>query len=102
MADQLYRVIVTGWVIKRDEWDWTIKDENQPFRLDDFIVTPRVKFKKVQDIVEGEVFLKKVKFPGPRGIGTLEMYVEKETYDQMKEEYGDVMLEGDEEGELTG
>jgi len=94
MADQLYRVIVNGWVIKKDymdhpaQWDWTMKE-----RWDDFIVTPQVKFKKVQEVVEGEPFLKKVRIPGPQGIGTLEMYVEKTTYDKLKEEYGDIMLE---------
>ena len=94
MADELYQVVVQGWVIKKDymdhpnAWDWTMKE-----RWDDFVVTPQVRFKKVDDVEEGEPFLKKVRIPGPGGIGTFEMYVENATYDKLKVEYGDVLLD---------
>ena len=90
MADELYRVVIQGWVIKKDymdhpnAWDWTMKE-----RWDDFVVTPQVKFKKVED----EPILKEVHIPGPQGVGTVSFHVEKATYDQLKAQFGDIILD---------
>lgn len=58
MADELYRVEIKGWVVRKDymeepdNWDWS--PELSTVRWNDFVTNPDIKIIKVDTIGEEE------------------------------------------------